>query len=296
MRCILFSVDYGMKARKNGRCQDVVLIHQTTVLWNVDAPSWDMSLFSWVKKAMLPPWHQQHRHQPRKTQVRIFTIYAKEIQVLVEIRFNLIFCCLVKPDKAQVVEFSFVASYSQVISGNTTKSVFIQHLRSFLAQLLNISEARITKVDIRSGSIIVTFTLLPSSDTSKASVNATLLRFEELVKTNNVNLTLPGSNQTLRVDSKSFKIIVTPATTPTPTSDDDDDDDDDDGLTTAEIVIIAVVCSVVVIVLIAAVVYYYTRVRPGKVSPHSSHMQLNEQLNNNENGKNGVDNAVVTGI
>ena len=191
-----------------------------------------------------------------------------------------------------MVEFAFVASYSQVISGNTTKSVFINHLRFFLAQLLNISQSRIKDIDIRSGSIIVTFTLLPSNDTNEASVNSTLSRFEQLVKTNNVNVTLPGSNQTLRVDPSSFKIIMT---TPSPTLK-PKSDDDDDGLSTAEIVIIAVVCAVVVIALIAAVVYYCTRVRPGKISPHSSHMQLNEQQNNNEYDKNGVDNAVDTGM
>ena len=191
------------------------------------------------------------------------------------------------------VEFAFDANYSQVISGNTTKAVFISHLRDFLADRLDISRARITNMDIRSGSIIVTFTILPSSDTNEYSVNSTVLNLERLVKTNAVNFTLPGSNITLKFQSNSFK-IVTSTTTPPPKV----DDDDDDGLSTAEIVIIVVVCVLVVIALIAALLYYFKRVKParaGKVSPHGSHMQLNEQLNNNQFGMDGVSNTVTAG-
>ncbi len=120
------------------------------------------------------------------------------------------------------------------------------------------------------------------------------------MKGNDVNFTLPGSNQTVRVDPYSFKIITSSPTTRPPTAK-PDDDDDDDGLSTAEIVIIVVVCVLVLIALIAGLVYYFIRVRPsraGKISPHSSNMQLNEQQsNNNAPGKNGVDNnAVVTGM
>lgn len=206
---------------------------------------------------------------------------------------------IVQPEKAQVVEIAYDANYSQVISGNITKSVFISHFRPFLAKRLNISEARITNIDIRSGSIIVTFTILPSNDTNEASVNSTLIYLEQLVKANNVNFTLPGSVEPLQVDPNSFKIVVAP-TTSSPTSPTDDDDDDDD-LSTAEIVIIVVVCVVVVFAVIAALLYYCLRVRPsraGKISPHTSHMQLNEQENNNEAGKNAgvANNAVVPGM
>jgi hypothetical protein len=139
----------------------------------------------------------------------------------------------------------------------------------------------------------------PSNNTNEASVNSTVNRLKELVKDNDINFTLPGSNQTIRVDPYSFK-IVTSATTRPPTTKPDDDDDDDDGLSTAEIVIIVVVCVLVLIALIAGLVYYCIRVKPsraGKISPHSSNMQLNEQQNNNAPGKNGVDNdAVVTGM
>lgn len=112
--------------------------------------------------------------------------------------------------------------------------------------------------------------------------------------TNNVNLTLPGSNVTIRVDPSSFKIITSP-TTVAPTS--DIDDDDDDGLTSAEIAIIIVVCVIVFIALIG-LLYYFLRVRParaGKVSAHSSHMQLNLQpQNNNEIEKDaGVPNKAI---
>lgn len=201
-------------------------------------------------------------------------------------------------EEAQIVEFAFDGNYSQVISGNTTKSVFISHLRPFLAKLLNISQARITNIDIRSGSIIVTLTILPSNNTNEASVNSTILHLEQLVKTNNVNLTLPGSNDTLRVNPSSFKIVVVSPTTRASTL--KPDDDDDDGLSTTEIVIIIVVCVIVLIALIAGLVYYFVRVKParaGKISPHSSSMQLNEQQNNNPVANTGVDNnAVVTGI
>ena len=181
------------------------------------------------------------------------------------------------------VEFAFNANYSQVISGNTTKTVFISHLRSFLANRLNISEARITNMDIRSGSIIVTFTILPSNDTNESSVNSTVLYLKQLVKTNKVDFILPGQNETLKVQSNSFKIISS-TTTPPPTSK-PEDDDDDDGLTTAEVAIIIVVCIVVVIALIAALLYYFKRVKPArasKVSPHSSRMRLNEQPQNDQ--------------
>ena len=193
------------------------------------------------------------------------------------------------------VEFAFDANYSQVISGNTTKAVFISHLRDFLADRLNISRARITNMDIRSGSIIVTFTILQSNDTNENSVNSTVLNLERLVRTNAVNFTLPGSNIALKFQSSSFK-IVTSTTTPPPKVD-DGDDDDDDGLSTAEIVIIVVVCVLVVIALIAALLYYFKRVKParaGKVSPHGSHMQLNEQQNNNQFGMDGLSNNAVT--
>lgn len=191
------------------------------------------------------------------------------------------------------VEFAFDANYSQVISGNTTKAVFISHLRDFLADRLNISRARITNMDIRSGSIIVTFTILPSNDTNENSVNFAVLNLERLVMTNAVNFTLPGSNITLKFQSNSFK-IVTSTTTPPPKV---DDDDDNDGLGTAEIVIIVVVCVLVVIALIAALLYYFKRVKParaGKISPHGSHVQLNEQRNNNQSGIDGVSNNAVT--
>lgn len=151
-------------------------------------------------------------------------------------------------------------------------------------------------MDIRSGSIIVTFTILPSNDTNEYSVNSTVLNLEQLVKTNALDFTLPGSNITLRVQTSSFKIITSTTTLP-PTS--KTDDDDDDGLSAAEIVIIVVVCVLVVIALIAALVYYFKCVKPGragKVSPHSSHMQLNEQPYNNQIGIDGVNNnAVPTG-
>ena len=149
-------------------------------------------------------------------------------------------------------------------------------------------------MDIRSGSIIVTFTILPGNDTSENSVNSTVVYLEQLVKMNNVNFTLPGFNETLMIITSSFKIITSPTSKPTL----DNDDDDDDGLSTAEIVIIVIVCVVVLIAVIAGLVYYFIRVRPtraGKVSPHASHIQLNEQ-NNNQALNNGVENeGLVSG-
>ncbi|XP_028409898.1 uncharacterized protein LOC114532567 [Dendronephthya gigantea] len=184
-------------------------------------------------------------------------------------------------EQAVTIEFAFVANYSQIISNNTTKQTFISHLRPFLAKRLNISQARITNINVRPGSIIVTFTVLPSNNANDRSVNSTVLYFKHLVMTNNVNLTLPGSNVTIRVDPSSFKIITTSPTTVAPPR---DADDDDDGLSSAEIAIIVVVCVLVFIAIITGLIYYFLRVRPkraGKIPPHSSRMQLNEQQQNN---------------
>ena len=190
-----------------------------------------------------------------------------------------------------MVEFAFDANYSEVISGNLTKAVFVSNLRIFLAKRLNISQARITNIDIRSGSIIVTLTIQASNNTNEASVNSTVLELEQLVKTNSLNFTLPGTNITIRVDPSSFRVIPKPTAAPPA------DDDDDDDLSTAEIVIIVVVCVVVGIIIIAALVYYFVRVRParaGKISPHSSQIELNEQQNNNQAEKDaGVANSAV---
>lgn len=186
-----------------------------------------------------------------------------------------------KPEEAQKVEFAFSANYPEVINEEFTKTEFISSLRTLLANLLNISEARITNIDIRSGSIIVTFSIRPSSNSIEASVNSTLLALERLVKTSSINFTLPGSNESLRVDPNSFKIVS--STTVIPTTILDGGDPGDDDLSKGEIAMIVIICLVVAIAVIVAIVYYIVRVRPnraGKISPHGSHVQLNEQQGN----------------
>lgn len=191
-----------------------------------------------------------------------------------------------------MVEFSFDEDYDQVIRGNITKAVFIMKLRSFLAMLLNISQHRIVNMEIRKGSINVSFIILPSNSSNETSVNMIVSKLQMLVEQRDIYFTIPGYNKTLTVFANSFKIITvvpTESTTAAPSV-----NDKNERLTTAEIIVIAIACVAVLSAVILSLVYYFTRVKPsrtGKISPKSSQLQLSERSNNDTEGKFGVLNS-----
>ena len=124
-------------------------------------------------------------------------------------------------DQAVYIQIKLVAEYGAHISTESSKQALIVIIVQVLADTMDVNASRLKNVDVRPGSILVSFTLIPGgSGESDVTTAASALR--QLVVNGNFSMTL-ADGRTLFADATSFQSSSTPFTTPsqasTPASD-----------------------------------------------------------------------------
>lgn len=114
------------------------------------------------------------------------------------------------PEEPVHIQFKLVASFADVIPNELGKGAFIMAVTQIIASEVDVNISRIVNVDVRPGSILVSFTLLPGGPgENNASTAMSILR--ELVRNGNFSVTL-SDGQRLVADSGSFLTSATPWT------------------------------------------------------------------------------------
>ena len=116
----------------------------------------------------------------------------------------------VTPEEHVYLQFKLVGNYDAIIT-DSNKPEFINKVTRAIADAMGIPTSRISNVDARPGSILVSFTLLPGGpgDTNVSTAESTL---RELVTSENFSVTL-ADGRTLVADSASFQSSAIPFTT-----------------------------------------------------------------------------------
>lgn len=120
------------------------------------------------------------------------------------------------PEEPVYIQFKLVAKFADIIPDESKREAFILAFRQKTAAVMAVNISRIANVDVRQGSILVSFILLPGGPGENNTSAATSLLMV-LVKDGNFSVTL-GDGQTLVADSKSFLMSATPWTFSTSTS------------------------------------------------------------------------------
>ncbi len=105
------------------------------------------------------------------------------------------------------IQFKLVANFADIIPNESKKEAFILAFRQRTAAVMAINISRIANVEVRQGSILVSFTLLPGGPGENNASAATSMLME-LVRDGNFSVTL-GDGQTLVADSGSFLTSAT---------------------------------------------------------------------------------------
>ena len=115
------------------------------------------------------------------------------------------------------ISFSFNVSYDAIITNASVKEAFKANVKSQLVSTLGVKEERITNLTITKGSIVVTFDLLPSSNSSEPTLTSSASKLENLVKSGGMVVSFNGQNITADTSSSTKQVITTNPTTAPPT-------------------------------------------------------------------------------
>ncbi|KAL9974072.1 hypothetical protein ACROYT_G011071 [Oculina patagonica] len=105
------------------------------------------------------------------------------------------------------IQFKLVANFADIIPNESKKEAFTLAFRQRTAAVMAINISRIANVEVRQGSILVSFTLLPGGPGENNASAATSMLMK-LVRDGNFSVTL-GDGQTLVADSGSFLTSAT---------------------------------------------------------------------------------------
>lgn len=162
------------------------------------------------------------------------------------------------------VEFSMPGKYEEIVGDN--KTAFIDNLQPQLASQLGVKDEQIQNLDVKSGSIITTFDLVPDPS-SNVNVQSAVKAMEETAKAGNLTFTTPNGT-ILSVRADSFKSVVE-AKPIRPTVGKADDDLSDGALAG---IIVGVILGFLLLITIIALVMNEVKKKKGmigKIMPES---------------------------
>lgn len=199
-------------------------------------------------------------------------------------------CDLEPISKGINVTFTFNQSYSSVISNDSQKAAVTKSLLQEISSALGMDECSVQDLDLKEGSIVVSFVVVPAKGQSTASLETAVSQLETKIKSGDLNVTLPGGI-VLSADPSSFaSVAFTPSTVATTTTTAAPTvagtATESSGLSETNVIIIACVCGgVALIVIIAVAVYCFKKkTGEGKISPAVT-PEAQEDLEMNERGR-----------
>jgi len=199
-------------------------------------------------------------------------------------------CDLEPISKGINVTFTFNQSYSSVISNDSQKAAVTKSLLQEISSALGMDECSVQDLDLKEGSIVVSFVVVPAKDQSTASLETAVSQLETKIKSGDLNVTVPGGI-VLSADPSSFaSVAFTPSTVATTTTTAAPTvagtATESSGLSETNVIIIACVCGGVALIVIIAVAVYCFKKKTGggKISPAAT-PEAQEDLEMNERGR-----------
>lgn len=119
-------------------------------------------------------------------------------------------------DEAVHIQIKLIAEYGAHITTESSKQALIVIVVRALADTMDVNASRLRNVDVRPGSILVSFTLIPGGP-GESDVTTAASALRQLVANGNFSVTL-ADGPTLFADATSFQSSSTPFTTPSQAS------------------------------------------------------------------------------